>query len=47
LALAIVGPLKLVEYAFDHRTIKVLSKHHFRPGREDFREQTVRAMPKL
>ena len=30
-----------------HRTVEVVMKHYFRPGREDFRQVLIKAMPKM
>lgn len=47
LALAAGVPLELVQRVTGHRTVEVVLKHYFRPGREDFRTAIVKAMPKM
>jgi integrase len=47
LALAAGVPLELVQRVTGHRTVAVVLKHYFRPGREDFRQALVAAMPKM
>jgi integrase len=47
LALAAGVPLELVQRVTGHRTVEVVMKHYFRPGREDFRAAILRAMPKM
>jgi hypothetical protein len=47
LALAAGVPLELVQRVTGHRTVEVVMKHYFRPGREDFRQATLKAMPKM
>lgn len=47
LALAAGVPLELVQRVTGHRTVSVVLKHYFRPGREDFRQLLERAMPAL
>ncbi len=47
LALAAGVPLELVQRVTGHRTATVVLKHYFRPGREDFRQQLLRAMPDM
>ena len=47
LALAAGVPLELVQRVTGHRTVAVVMKHYFRPGREDFRQAILRAMPKM
>jgi integrase len=47
LALAAGVPLELVQRVTGHRTVEVVMKHYFRPGREDFRQAILRAMPKM
>jgi len=47
LALAAGVPLELVQRVTGHRTVEVVMKHYFRPGREDFREAIFKAMPKM
>jgi integrase len=47
LALAAGVPLELVQRVTGHRTVEVVMKHYFRPGREDFRQTIMRAMPKM
>lgn len=40
-------PLELVQRVTGHRTVEVVMKHYFRPGREDFRAAIFKAMPKM
>jgi hypothetical protein len=47
LALAAGVPLELVQRVTGHRTVEVVMKHYFRPGREDFRQTIMKAMPKM
>jgi len=47
LALAAGVPLELVQRVTGHRTVAIVLKHYFRPGREDFRETIMAAMPEL
>jgi integrase len=47
LALAAGVPLELVQRVTGHRTVEVVMKHYFRPGREDFRQALNAAMPEL
>ncbi|MCE9615084.1 MAG: tyrosine-type recombinase/integrase [Lentisphaerae bacterium] len=47
LALAAGVPLELVQRVTGHRTVEVVLKHYFRPGRENFRQAIEKAMPKL
>jgi hypothetical protein len=47
LALAAGIPIELVQRVTGHRTVEVVMKHYFRPGREDFRAAILRAMPKM
>jgi integrase len=47
LALAAGVPLELVQRVTGHRTVEVVMKHYFRPGREDFRSAILHAMPKM
>lgn len=47
LALAAGVPLELVQRVTGHRTVQVVMKHYFRPGREDFRQVVEKAMPKM
>jgi len=39
--------LELVQRVTGHRTVAVVLKHYFRPGREDFRQALVKAMPRM
>jgi hypothetical protein len=39
--------LELVQRVTGHRTVEVVMKHYFRPGREDFRTAILKAMPKM
>ncbi len=47
LALAAGVPLELVQRVTGHRTVEVVMKHYFRPGREQFQRTLNAAMPKL
>ena len=47
LALAAGVPLELVQRVTGHRTVAVVLKHYFRPGREDFRQALFKAMPNM
>jgi len=47
LALAAGVAMELVQRVTGHRTVEVVMKHYFRPGREDFRQVLVKAMPKM
>ena len=47
LALAAGVPLELVQRVTGHRTVEVVMKHYFRPGREDFRAAILKAMPRM
>jgi hypothetical protein len=47
LALAAGVPLELVQRVTGHRTVAVVLKHYFRPGREDFRQHLLKAMPQI
>jgi integrase len=47
LALAAGVPLELVQRVTGHRTVAVVMKHYFKPGREDFRQVLLKAMPKM
>ncbi|MCL4180951.1 MAG: tyrosine-type recombinase/integrase [Verrucomicrobia bacterium] len=47
LALAAGVPLELVQRVTGHRTVEVVMKHYFRPGRQDFRQAILKAMPKM
>ena len=47
LALAAGVPFELVQRVTGHRTVAVVLKHYFRPGREDFRQQLLKAMPQM
>ncbi|HOW67422.1 MAG TPA: site-specific integrase [Candidatus Paceibacterota bacterium] len=47
LALAAGVPLELVQRVTGHRTVAVVMKHYFRPGREDFRQALNAAMPQF
>ncbi len=47
LALAAGVPLELVQRVTGHRTVAVVLKHYFRPGREDFRQALFSAMPRM
>lgn len=41
------GGLELVEHVSCHRTVEVVMKRYFRPGREDFRRTMMKVMPKM
>jgi hypothetical protein len=47
LALAAGVPLELVQRVTGHRTVEVMMKHYFRPGREDFKAVLMKSMPKI
>lgn len=47
IALAAGVPLEIVQRVTGHRTVDVVLKHYFRPGREDFRRTLENAMPRL
>ena len=47
LALTAGVPLELVQKVTGHRTVEIVLKHYFQPGREDFRRALQSAMPKL
>ena len=47
LALAAGVPLELVQRVTGHKTTEIVLKHYFRPGREDFKERILAAMPTL
>lgn len=47
LALAAGVPLELVQRVTGHKTVEVVLKHYFRPGREDFKQRIMAAMPAL
>jgi len=47
LALTAGVPLELVQRVTGHRTVDVVLKHYFRPGREDFKQRILAAMPSL
>jgi integrase len=47
LALSAGVPMELVRRVTGHTTVEVVLKHYFRPGREQFREAMLSAMPKL
>jgi integrase len=47
LALAAGVPLEIVQRVTGHRTVEIVLKHYFRPGREDFRRTLENAMPRL
>ena len=47
LALAAGMPLELLQRVTGHRTVAVVLKHHFRPGREDFRQTLLKRMPRI
>ena len=37
--------MEFVQRVTGHRTVEVVMKHYFRPGREDFRQVLSKAMP--
>lgn len=47
LALASGLPMELVQRVTGHRTVEVVLKHYFRPGREEFRQAVSKAMPQF
>lgn len=47
LALTAGVPLELVQKVTGHKTVDVVLKHYFQPGREEFRRALQSAMPKL
>jgi integrase len=47
LALAAGVPLEIVQRVTGHRTVEIVLKHYFRPGRDDFRDTIMTAMPDL
>ena len=47
LALAAGVPMVLIQRVTGHRTVAVVLKHYFRPGREDFRQVLAKAMPAM
>lgn len=47
LALTAGVPLELVQKVTGHKTVDVVLKHYFQPGREEFRNALQSAMPKL
>jgi integrase len=47
LALTAGVPLELVQRVTGHKTVDVVLKHYFHPGREDFRKALESAMPQL
>ena len=47
LALTAGVPLELVQRVTGHKTVDVVLKHYFQPGREDFRNALQSAMPDL
>jgi len=40
-------PLELVTKVTGHKTVEIVLKHYFQPGREDFRRALQKVMPKL
>jgi hypothetical protein len=40
-------PLELVTKVTGHKTVEIVMKHYFQPGREDFRRALQKVMPKL
>lgn len=40
-------PLELVQRVTGHRPVEVVVRHYFRPGREDFRQAILTAMPRM
>ena len=47
LALSAGVPLEIVQKVTGHKTIEIVLKHYFQPGREDFRKALEAALPKL
>ena len=47
LALTASVPIELVQKVTGHKTVDVVLKHYFQPGREEFRRALQTAMPKL
>jgi intergrase/recombinase len=47
LALSAGVPLEIVQKVTGHKTIQIVLKHYFQPGREDFRKVLESGMPKL
>jgi integrase len=47
LALTAGVPLELVQKVTGHKTVDVVLKHYYQPGREEFRRALQSAMPKL
>ncbi len=47
IALAAGVPLEIVQRVTGHKTVDVVLKHYFRPGRDDFRRTLENAMPRL
>lgn len=47
LALSNGVPLELVQRVTGHRTVDVVRKHYFRPGRENFKQALAQAMPHM
>jgi integrase len=47
LALTAGVPLELVQKVTGHKTVDIVLKHYFQPGREEFRRALQTAMPKL
>jgi integrase len=47
LALTAGVPIELVQKVTGHKTVDVVLKHYFQPGREEFRRALQAAMPKL
>ena len=47
LALTAGVPLELVQKVTGHKTVDIVLKHYFQPGREEFRRALQSAMPKL
>lgn len=47
LALTAGVPLELVQKVTGHKTVDIVLKHYFQPGREDFRRALHAAMPRL
>ena len=39
--------LDLVQRVTGHKTVEIVLKHYFRPGREDFKQRILAAMPTL
>jgi hypothetical protein len=45
MALSAGMPMELVQHVTGHKTVAVVLKHYFKPGREQFRAAMMKAMP--